>query len=195
MDRISGNSSPSAELWQRLGGLFGADALERKFGRSIPREWSGIVDRMPHGELERGMRRLVYSGKPHVPTLPEFVKLCRTVGDDAEFGGPKASTPLLAGPPDVTDAWGAVANRHLLAYVLKHHAQFRGGMRYGGHPLPWLTTRTQILVRWKNEWARLMREADDADREPQAQRNLWAACMSQAEEEIERTPAAHRVAA
>lgn len=174
MDRISGNSSPSAELWQRLGGLFGADALERKFGRSIPREWSGIVDRMPRGELERGMRRLVHSGKGHVPTLPEFVKLCRAVGDDAEFGGQKTYHALPA-PVDVTDAWGAAANRHLLAYVLVNHRLFRDGAH------EW---RTPILVRWKNEWARLMREADDADREPQAQKTLWQACMAQAEAEM-----------
>lgn len=177
-----------------MGGLFGADALERKFGREIPTEWRGIVERMPIPELERGMRRLVYSGKAHVPTLPEFVKLCKAVGDDAEYGGPKGTAALPPPAQTVTDAWGAVANRHLLAYVLKHHAQFRGGMRYGGHPLPWLTTRTQILVRWKNEWARLMREADDADREPQAQKTLWQACMAQAEDEIASTPEAHRPA-
>lgn len=169
-----------------MGGLFGADALERKFGREIPTEWRGIVERMPIPELERGMRRLVYSGKAHVPTLPEFVKLCKAIGDDGEFGGPKQSTPLIAGPPDVTDNWGAAANRHLMAEVYKNPRRFAS---------PDCERITAVLVRWKNEWARLMREADDADREPQAQRNLWAACMSQAEEEIERTPAAHRVAA
>lgn len=186
-----------------MGGLFGADALERKFGREIPTEWRGIVERMPIPELERGMRRLVYSGKAHVPTLPEFVKLCKAVGDDAEYGGPKGTAALPPPAKTVTDAWGAQANLHLLTYVQKHHTEFRGGSywvedQHKNKNLelrPWLEARTAILVRWKNEWARLMREADDADREPQAQRNLWAACMSQAEEEIERTPAAHRVAA
>lgn len=186
MNRSSESFSPTAELWQRFGGMFGADALERKFGRGIPQEWRGIVDRMPRAELDRGMRRLVHSGKGHVPTLPEFVKLCKAIGDDGEFGGPKQSTPLIAGPPDVTDNWGAAANRHLMAEVYKNPRRFASSDS---------ARITGILVRWKNEWARLMREADDADREPQAQRNLWAACMSQAEEEIERTPAAHRVAA
>lgn len=195
MNRNSADSSPTAELWQRLGGLFGADALERKFGRSIPSEWRGIVDRMSVPELERGMRRLVYSGKPHVPSLPEFVKLCKAVGDDGEFGGPKATHALPAPAPAVADAWGAVANNHLLAYTLKHHAQFRGGMRMGGQPREWLNHRTAILARWKNEWARLMREADDADREPEAQKSLWAACITQAEDEIARTPEAQRPAA
>lgn len=155
--------------------MFGADALERKFGRSIPAEWAGIVDRMPQAELERGMRRLVYSGKPHVPTLPEFVKLCKTVGDDQEFGGPKQSGPLIAGPAPVTDNWGAVANMHLMAEVYRNPRRFAS---------PDCERITQILVRWKNEWARLMREASDEDREPDAQKALWRACMTQAESEI-----------
>lgn len=195
MNRTSADLSRTAELWQRLGGLFGADALERKFGREIPSEWRGIVERLPIPELERGMRRLVYSGKAHVPTLPEFVKLCKSVGDDAEFGGPKGAAALPPPAQTVTDAWGAQANLHLLGYVQKNHRDFRGGMPYGGHPLPWLVARTAILVRWKNEWARLMRESDEPDRESAAQKSLWAACMSQAEDEIERTPEAHRAAA
>ena len=174
MDRTSGSSSRSAELWQRFGGLFGADALERKYGREIPAEWRGIVDRMPAPELERGMRRLVYSGKAHVPTLPEFVKLCKSVGDDGEFGGPKQAAPLIAAP-NVTDAWGTQANFHLMAEVYKNPRRFAS---------PDCGRITAILVRWKNEWARLMRESSDEDREPAAQKSLWRACMSQAEVEI-----------
>lgn len=175
MNRTSADSSRTAELWQRMGGLFGADALERKFGREIPTEWRGIVERMPIPELERGMRRLVYSGKAHVPTLPEFVKLCKAVGDDQEFGGPKQSGPLLEGPPPVTDNWGAAANTHLLAEVYKNPRRFA---------TPDCDRITMILVRWKNEWARLMRDASDEDREPSAQKALWRACMTQAEAEI-----------
>lgn len=171
----------TTSLWRRFGGLFGADAVERKFGGTPPVEWIEMVGRMNDFELQRGMRRLVASGKAHVPTLPEFVKLCRSVGDDAEFGGPKANTPLLAGPPDVTDVWGAAANTHLLAYVLGHAKDFRP---------PHGVARTLILVRWKNEWARLMRESDDADREVPAQKTLWAACIGQAEAEMAREVAA-----
>lgn len=175
MNRTSADSSRTAELWQRLGGLFGADALERKFGREIPTEWRGIIERLPLVELERGMRRLVYSGKSHVPTLPEFVKLCKSVGDDAEFGGPKNVHALPAPVATVTDAWGAAANMHLLAYVLKHHELFRGGAH------EW---RTPILVRWKNEWAALMRNGEPSDHEPAEQKAIWGACMKQAEQQM-----------
>jgi hypothetical protein len=112
--------------------------------------------------------------------LPEFVKLCRSVGDDSEFGGAKA-TQALPAPVSVTDGWGAAANSHLMAYVLAHAKDFRP---------PHGVARTLILVRWKNEWARLMREADDADREVPAQKTLWAACMGQAEAEMAREVAA-----
>ncbi|MCC7126449.1 MAG: hypothetical protein IT178_16485 [Acidobacteria bacterium] len=176
MNRNSGDSSPTAELWLRLAGMFGADTLERKFGRDIPAEWRGIVDRMPRVELDRGMRRLVYGGKGHVPTLPEFVKLCKAVGDDQEFGGPKQATPLLAGPPPVTDNWGAAANMHLMAEAYRNPRRFAS---------PDCAAITAVLVRWKNEWARLMREGDPADHDPGAQKQLWRACMSQAEVEID----------
>lgn len=164
----------ASALWRSLGGFFGADAVERKYGRTVPQEWVGAVSGLKDFELQRAMRRLAASGKAHVPTLPEFLKLARSVGDDAEFGGEKA-THALTGPPDITDGWGAAANTHLMAYVYGHVEDFRG---------PDCGWRTEILVRWKNEWARLMREADDADREVAAQKTLWAACMTQAEAEI-----------
>lgn len=186
MNRISDDSSPTAELWRRFGGMFGADALERKFGRSIPSEWRGVADRMPHVELERGVRRLVHSGRAHIPSLPEFVKLCKTIGDDQAFGGQKYAPPLLSGPPDVTDNWVAAANRHLMAEV------YRNPRRFASSDCDHITA---VLVRWKNEWARLMREASDEDREPDAQKALWAACMTQAEAEIASTSAAQRGAA
>jgi hypothetical protein len=134
-----------------------------------------MVGRMNDFELQRGMRRLVASGKAHVPTLPEFVKLCRSVGDDSEFGGAKAANALPAPPPAITDVWGSAANTHLLGYVLGHAKDFRG------QDCGW---RTEILVRWKNEWARLMRDADESEREVTAQKSLWKACMTQAEIEI-----------
>jgi hypothetical protein len=168
-------------LWRRFGGLFGGDAVERKFGPNPPVEWVEMVGRMNDFELQRGLRRLVASGKAHVPTLPEFVKLCRAVGDDAEFGGSKATNALPAPPPAITDVWGSAANTHLLGYVLGHAKDFRG---------PDCGRRTEILVRWKNEWARLMRDSDESEREVPAQKSLWAACMNQAETEIAQEAAA-----
>lgn len=154
--------------------MFGADTLDRRYGLTPPDSWRDTFDRMPHVELQRGLRRLSFSGARHLPTLPEFVKLCRVVGDDQEFGGAK-QTQSLTHERRVTDEWGAVANAHLMAEVYKNPRRFRP---------PHGVAITEILVRWKNEWARLMREATAEDREPSAQKSLWRACMNQAEAEI-----------
>ncbi len=191
MNPISQDRADS--VWRSFAGMYGGDAVDRKYGPKPPPEWVSAISGLKDHELQRGMRRIASGGKPHVPTLPEFLTACRRIGDDQEFGGQK-QTQALTHEATITDPWGAVANQHLLAYTLKHAAQFAGGKPDNSRKR-WLNCRTQILVRWKNEWARLMREADEADREPQAQRNLWAACMAQAEDEIERTPAAHREAA
>ena len=178
MYQNSADSLRTASLWQHMGGLFGADALERKFGRDIPREWTSIVERMPAAELERGMRRLVHSGKAHVPTLPEFVRLCKAVGDDGEWGGPKGQHALPAPAQNVTDPWGTQGNIHFFAYVYGHAKDFAGLTAEQND------VRTRILVRWKNEWAQLMRDGDAEDHDPVAQKAMWEACMTQAEAEM-----------
>lgn len=189
--------SPSADragsVWVRFVGMFGGDAVRRRYGDTAPVEWVAMLARLTDYELERGMRRLVYSGRGHVPSLPEFVKLCRTIGQADDISeGPQA--PQLPAPDnDHFDVWGIAANRHLLAYVLERTP--RRTRRYapdwtsrGGtvHPGPETIERTAILVKWKNEWADRMRAiADDHGVDAADQRDIWANCMTLAENEID----------
>lgn len=100
-------------------GMFGGDAVERKFGSKPPPEWVGMLARLNDQQIDRGIRRLAYSGKPHMPTLPEFTKLCRSIGGD-EFD--EGDRPQRALPkPDAVEwnKWDMAANRHLLAHFIR----------------------------------------------------------------------------
>lgn len=181
------------EVWRRLIGLFGGDSVRRKYGDTPPGEWVSVIAKLNDYDLERGMRRLVHSGCGHIPSLPEFVKLCRAIGAHDEINeGPQL--PRLSAPEDHGfDAWAMTANRHLLAYVLKHTA--RHTRRYApdytaSHgivtPGPETRERTAVLVKWKNEWAARMRSvADEHGVDTEDQRDLWANCMTLAEAELD----------
>jgi hypothetical protein len=99
-------------------GLYG-DSLLRKFGPEPPDEWAAAWTQVNEHQLARGMRRLLFSGKGHAPTLPEFMKLCRSIGND-EFDDGSSSAPALPNPSNWTgDAWDIEANHHFLAYVMR----------------------------------------------------------------------------
>lgn len=176
--------SRTGELWKRFAGLFGADAVERKFGPTPPSEWIAMVERMREFELERGLRRLVYGGKGHVPTLPEFVKLCRSVGGE-EFDEPKPITALPA-PDSRFDEWDMAGNKHLWNYIFAQMKTRKFDER-----------ETRILVGFKNAWARDMREGnldpETGELRPPSiaeQKGAWTDCMERAEAAIAQKAAA-----
>lgn len=167
--------SPATEVWRRFSGMFGAEALERKYGRSIPDEWTAMLSRLNEFQVQRGVRMLAYSGKGHVPSLPEFVKLCR----DAEHDRELSSRPSLPAPPDGFDKWAIEGNQHFLAFILRN---LRNKRTFGER-------ETRILVARKNLWAAQMRLSETADGVPiQEQQEVWAECMRLAEAEIAAAP-------
>lgn len=181
-------------------GCFG-DALLRKFGAEPPEEWKGAIGMLSAEEIRRGMRRIVFGWKGGPPNLPDFVRLCRTIGDDAPDEGPK---PVALPNPNAWngDKWGEVANTHLLAHIAHqakagvHYAAGRdrtaGHLGNGWKPTRETAEMTAMLVAYKNAWARDMREWA-VDREtgevviPSAaeQKRAWDDCMSRAEAEID----------
>jgi hypothetical protein len=173
----SQSASRIEALWHRLIGLYGADAVRRKFGDSPPPEWRDAVAQIGDAELQRGLRRLVHGGKAYVPSLPELIKACRTVGQDLESGEGKPYYALPAPEPAITDPWGATANRHLLAWVLSNNRIFRPT---SGNDVAHITA---IAVHWKNKWAETMRISTEDERQDGG-KALWRNCMAQAEREI-----------
>jgi hypothetical protein len=142
----------ASALWRSLIELFGIDAVKRKYGDTPPSMWRDAVASLSERELQRGMRRVVSSGKPHVPTLPEL------------------PSPQVA-------PWVVPGNQHLMAYVYVHTRKF--GREWPSEIV------TPILVRWKNEWVRLMQDSEPDDC-ADGGKALWHNCMQQAETEIAR---------
>lgn len=168
-------------MWARLLGLFG-DSLLRKFGDVPPPEWGASIGELNDYQLARGMRRLKYSGKPHAPSLPEFLKLCRTIGhsDDVPDETPRPAFSQI-GCDQSQDKWDVAANFRLLSYVLGKGKD----RRYFDAP------QTRVLVALKNRWADLMRSSAVNDEVPlEDQQAAWAECIRMAEEEVAREQAA-----
>jgi hypothetical protein len=168
------------QVWSRLAGCFG-EGLSRKFGDDPPAEWRSVIAELNDYQLAQGMRRLKHSGKPHPPSLPEFVKLCRTVGhaDDVSDVRVPTDQQLLPGPS--MDRWQLAGNRRLLGHITRRIPKdprcYHGGE---GH-----AANIHTLVAMKNRWVELMQDAATVDGVPPDEQNQsWRVCMAQAEEII-----------
>lgn len=175
MSEWSANNQDRAnQVWGRLAGCFG-ESLIRKFGEEPPDEWIGAISRLNEYQLQQGMRRVVFSGKGGAPSLPEFMKLCRTVGHADDIPDEPPSTTLRLEHDDSLDNWAVAGNQHLLAHVLRSLAKKRC---FNEH-------ETRILVRFKNLWADQMRlSADESGVTPEEQREVWRECLQRAEAEF-----------
>lgn len=178
-------------LWVRFTGIFGGDAVVRKFGEKPPQEWVVSLNRLGRYDLKRGMRRLMHSGKAHVPTLPEFLRWCRESGGDHPGDQPRASQPQLPPPPmSKADGWKGIAGVHLLGYLSRQAAQ---GVFYavkgadGNYDPKHKLSRelTKPLVEAKNAWAANMVEAEEEGSLPTDHgRAWWDEAMQNAEKVV-----------
>jgi len=171
-------STPSRAslLWGHLSGLFGAEALKRKYGASPPIEWEQMLRGLTHGQMQNGVQRLLASGAEHIPSLPQFLASCR----DAREWEDRSTLTRLNGPQ--FDKWDIAGNQHFMAYVLTRLKQKR----------PLTEDETRIMVKCKNAWAEDMRADADPDTGmpvPQ-QKATWAECMANGEAECARIQAA-----
>ena len=189
------SSNVATDVWTRFVGLFGGEAVRRKFGETPPDEWVALLGRLNDYELERGMRRVAYSGKANMPSLPEFIRLCRLNGHaDDVSDGPMMSAPQINGPESGIQGWDRMAGIHFLRYLDRHVNSNKSG-RYGtsryngaGNPLTIsdeMRARVGMLIEAKNYWALEMREGGDAEHDPQYQRKFWHELMAVAESRID----------
>lgn len=204
------SNSPAAEVWRRLIGMYGADTVARKYGQAIPDEWDAMCSRLSVFQIQRGIRMLAYSGKQNVPSLPEFVKLCRDAEHDREVN----NQPALPNPDNFKgDGWDVSANLHLLGYITRKIPE--NPQRYG-KPCSYLAMKDPdrakdkildaspefvravgILVSYKNAWARDMREGnldlttgEISGPSVEQQKAAWKDCMLRAEADIAQKAAA-----
>lgn len=175
-------------MWDRLLGLFG-EALLRKFGAEPPQEWETALGYLNDAQIERGFRRFVFGWKGGPPALPDFMRMCRAIGDDTMDEGPRPFA-LPAPPTNTYDGWDITGNNRFMNYVKK---------RLSEHPRAWgvphsnrQVDATRIAVGYKNAWAQDMREAGVLDpttgeyTQPprEEQDRTWLECMRRAEADI-----------
>jgi hypothetical protein len=176
-------------VWDKLLGYFG-DSLLRKFGAAPPAEWAEAIAELNDFQVRRGFRRLTFGWKGGVPNLPDFVRLCRAIGDDAPDEGPTQHVELPAPLSQKFDGWDITANNRFWKYVTK---RLTDEPRAWGAPASTQQAEaTRVLVRYKNAWAQDMREGDVLDpttgeimRPAESyQTQTFADCMQRAESEI-----------
>jgi hypothetical protein len=164
------NESRIDMVWRHMAQMFGADALQRKFGDLAPDDWRQFVNRLSEHELKRGLRRMVNSGKSFPPTLPEFLKMAHEVGGDYP-GDDRYQQKQLSSPTNTFDGWDAMAGQHLMAHILRC-AQKR----------EYFDAETTLpLVGAKNLWAEEMRGMEKAGTKPADHgKKLWNECLAKA---------------
>lgn len=182
-------------VWDRLLGCFG-DPLLRRFGAEPPPEWNAALGTLNAIQLDRGMRRVVFGWKGGPPSLPDFMRLCRNIGNDEFDDGREPARPQLTGPDSFTgDSWDTAANRYLLGYITKNIP--RNPQVYGdpatydvlarcksgnGDASPEFIARVSRLVAAKNEWAFDMRDIAVRGEVPvEMQKQCWREYMERAE--------------
>ena len=74
-------SSEATRVWAIFSGMYGTRHT-RDFGESVPDVWRQAIAGLKRHEIERGLRRLTAQGSGSPPTLPQFMKACRQVGDE-----------------------------------------------------------------------------------------------------------------
>jgi hypothetical protein len=179
---VNNSAERANQVWERLLGCFG-DSLIRKFDETPPPEWVAGIGSLNDHQLAKGMRRLVLSGKGHPPTLPEFLKLCRTIGYTDDVPEPPALPlhPALEGPQ--LGPWEMLANRRMLKYVTTKIPE--NTRRYGNPPIQSnakFAANVNTLVALKNRWLELMLASATDDGVPiKEQEDCWDECMRQAE--------------
>lgn len=157
------------ELWRRFIGMFGGDSVKRKFGTTMPQEWRATVSHLDPRQIDRGLRRLVYSGAEHVPSLPAFLRLCRSLDDTLDPKPTPANT--LPSHADGFDVWDIAGNRHLLAHILRRTLRGR-------------SVGVDLLVQAKRSWCEDMRDlARNGPVPVETQRAVWADYLDRAERE------------
>jgi hypothetical protein len=169
------------QLWAHFAALFGADAIKRKFGSTPPREWESALSYLTDAQIRHGMDTLVKSGAEHIPSLPQFIASCRTAREWADDDGE------IKKLESKFDKWGMAANRHLLAYAMKHPKRLAPDSTFDpvthqAVPGPLTAKHTSVFVQFKNAWADDMRADDRGEGLPvEQQQEAWCDCMARAE--------------
>ncbi len=163
----------------------------RKFGEEPPDEWIEAISSLSDFQIRRGFKRFQYDWKGSgAPNLPDFVRYCRAIGDDAPDDGQprRIAVPVLEGPK--LDGWDISANMRFFKYIT--HRLTEQPRAWGAPKSTQQAEATRLAVAYKNAWAQDMRESDEMDtvtgeiiRVPEEKQEMeFAECMRRAEADI-----------
>lgn len=88
--------------------------LTRDLGESVPETWRRTISSLKDFEIQRGLARLLKGGQASAPSLPQFVKACKMIGED---DGPSAPTNANTLPPPDYDVYHSHGQRCLMKYL------------------------------------------------------------------------------
>lgn len=108
----------ASETWTALAEMYGG-RLTRDLGESVPETWRRTITGLKDYEIQRGLARLLKGGQASAPSLPQFVKACKTIGDDDGPSAPNNSNTLPAPDYDVYHSHG---QRCLMKYIFTNGA-------------------------------------------------------------------------
>jgi hypothetical protein len=89
--------------------------LFRDFGESVPDEWISAIANLKDFQIKRGFVMLGASGSGSVPTLPQFLKACRTTGDEDR----SAIVPERTLPGPDYDRAHCIGQLAMLSFVMR----------------------------------------------------------------------------
>ena len=89
----------------------------RDYGEQPSQIWRSAIQGLNDHEIARGFRRLAAHGSASPPTLPQFTKACKQVGEEDGPSRP-INQPQLP-QPDFCP-WKAFANRCLFGFLTKN---------------------------------------------------------------------------
>lgn len=173
-----------------LNALFGAHGRTVWDG-AVSGYWKGL-EKMSLMQFERSVEKaidkLAHSerGVSKIPTVSELWDISRGIR--------AYETPIQSTEPEwLGDGWDVNANLLLLAYIerkkdSREMDRYAPDSPYNGRHVvvgPLTKSRTVILVKWKDIWARDMRE-DRAEGGKLDGKKAWFDCMAQAEKELDR---------
>jgi hypothetical protein len=200
-------------LIAQLFGAFGRTPKEHEFSG-----YETSLKLMPTASLARvvstWLEQIGDATDPEDLRVPTAAKLWALRRKLKKLPEPRPALELHGAPAQAQDAWDTAANSHLLNYITRGlvektihgikaardancyapDSRFDAAKRCAV-PGPETIARTAILTKWKNVWARDMREDRELYDGKLDGKRAWADCMAKAEAEIDALIAAERAAA
>jgi hypothetical protein len=184
------------ELIAQLFGAFGRTPKEHEFTG-----YEASLKLMPTPSLARvvttWLEQIGDATDPEDLRVPTAAKLWALRRKLKKLPGPPA-LELHGAPAQKQDAWVSAA-QHAAAELPDAGARAEGDPRPEARtrcrPLRWPPSAHAVMVKWKNIWARDMREDRELYDGKLDGKRAWADCMAKAEAEIDALIAAERAAA